>query len=73
MMVAPEEMASPEAMISAASGRPTPQQRTTPSAAAAARGGPVTDYGYVIGELQRIGVITAAILVLLLVLWLILG
>jgi len=33
----------------------------------------MTDYGYVVGELRRIVLLTVAILVLLLVLWLILG
>ena len=33
----------------------------------------VTDYNYVIGELKRILLLTAGILVVLLVLWLILG
>lgn len=32
-----------------------------------------TDYGYVVGELRRIAVLTTALLVLLLVLWLLLG
>lgn len=33
----------------------------------------LTDYGYVVGELRRILLLTAGILALLLVLWLILG
>ena len=33
----------------------------------------VTDYSYVIGELKRIFLLTAGILILLIVLWLILG
>ena len=46
----------------------------SPSRPAAALGnrGIVTDYGYVVGELRRILILTAGILALLVVLWLIL-
>jgi len=33
----------------------------------------VTDYGYVVGELRRIAVLTALIVVLLLAVWIVLG
>ena len=46
--------------------------RPAPAVTPASRGF-TTDYGYVIGELRRIFLLTLAIVTLLLVLWLLLG
>jgi hypothetical protein len=67
----------PAPAASAAAPRTMPRARTTVVRPQAAPGslsrGFVTDYGFVIGELKRIVLLTAGIIVLLLVLWLILG
>jgi len=60
-LTAAEAAPSRPALVPVAAARAaTPQTR-----------GIVTDYGYVIGELRRIFVLTAGILILLLALWLV--
>lgn len=53
---------APRAAPAAQTVEPSPSTRIT-----------TTDYGYVIGELRRIAVLTALILVLLVVLWVLLS
>jgi hypothetical protein len=54
---------------------PSPVRPATPRATAPtpASRGIVTDYGYVISELRHIGIITVALVLLLLLLWLIIA
>jgi hypothetical protein len=66
---APVGVAEPQAAPTA-TARPAAPRVTAPAAASR---GIVTDYGYVIGELRRIGIITAAIVLLLLLLWLVIA
>ncbi|MGH2587303.1 MAG: hypothetical protein ACRDJE_20500 [Dehalococcoidia bacterium] len=71
-------MADVEAETPAAPSPPAaPVRRATATrqATATSQGarGIVTDYGYVVGELRRIFVLTVGITALLLVLWLIIG
>jgi len=73
---APATTASPPP-LEAAPTTAAPRARTTVVRPQATPGsltrGFVTDYAFIIGELKRIFLLTAGIVVLLLVLWLILG
>ncbi len=53
---------------------PTPRVESAPTSAASATTKiTMTDYGYVAGELRRIAILTAIIIALLLVLWVVVG
>jgi hypothetical protein len=56
-----------------ASAPPRPAAPARPTAPPAPTQITTTDYGYVVGELRRIALLTALILAILLVLWLLLG
>ena len=81
MTARPAQVAASPAAEPSATVSPAPAPTRAPTARvvrpAASPGslsrGFVTDYNYVIGELKRILLLTAGILVVLLVLWLILG
>lgn len=69
---APAGTAPSASGASAAPRLPAPVQ-ATPAAPETSTKITTTDYGYVIGELRRIAILTALILALLLVLWALLG
>jgi len=55
-----------------AAARPAAPARATPLPGTVSRGF-ITDYSYVVGELKRIFVISAAIIALMVILWFIIG